>query len=102
MIEMIELESNNVLLKGSTRKQLMGWLKRSLKMAQRLGDFAVKITLQRVGSVYKMTAYVAGTGGNGPVECHVHGHDLRGTCRDLVHQLSEQLHEQRLRQTLAA
>ena len=100
MTEMIELESNNVLLKGSTRKQLMGWLKRSLKMAQRLGDFAVKITLQRVGSVYKMTAYVAGAGG--PLECHAHGHDLRETCRDLVHRLSERLHEQRVRQTMAA
>ena len=99
MTEMIALESTNVLLKGSTKKQLLGWLKRSLKMAQRLGDFAVKITLQRVGNVYRMTAYVIGSG---PLECHAHGHDLRETCRKLVHRLSEQLHTQRLRQTLAA
>ena len=99
MTEMIELESNNVLLKGSTRKQLLGWLKRSLKMAQRLGDFAVKITLQRVGTVYRLTAYVIGTGGS--LECHAHGHDLRETCRKLVRQLSEQLHDKRLHKTPA-
>ena len=99
MTEMIKLESNNVLLKGSIKKQLMGWMKRSLKMAQRLGDFAVKITLQRVGSVYRITAYVIGA--SGPLECHVHGHDLRETCRKLVRRLSEQLHDQQLRKTLA-
>lgn len=100
MSEMIELESNNVLLKGSARKQLLGWLRRSLKLAERVGDYAVKITLERVGGVYQAKAHVEGA--NGPMECQTHGHDLRETCRDLVRVLSMALHDQRLKQTMAA
>ena len=36
---MIKLDLGNVLLKPSHRKQLMSWLRRSLRLGERLGDY---------------------------------------------------------------
>ena len=51
---MIQLDAGNVLLKPSQRKQLLSWLRRSLRLGQRLGDFALKITLRHVGKAYEV------------------------------------------------
>ena len=51
---MIKLEPGNVLLKPSQRKQLMTWLRRSLRLGERLGNFVLTITMQRSGRFYEM------------------------------------------------
>jgi hypothetical protein len=46
---MVTLNAGNVLLKPSHRKQLMSWLRRTLRLGQRVADFALNITMQRTG-----------------------------------------------------
>ncbi len=53
---MIELDLGNVLLKPSQRKQLMSWLRRSLEFGKRIGDFVLKISVQRSGRQYEIRA----------------------------------------------
>jgi len=53
---MIKLDSGNVLLKPSQRKQLMAWLRRSLKLGQRLGNFVLTITMWRSGRQFELRA----------------------------------------------
>ena len=53
---MIKLEPGNVLLKPSSRRQFMGWLKRVARLGQRLGNFDLKITLSRIGNQLQAVA----------------------------------------------
>ena len=92
---MIQLDLGNVLLKPSQRKQLMSWLRRSIELGQRLGDFALKITLQRSGRQYDIRAAVHDSAGD--FSCHHRRHDWRSAFRDLVRNLTHLLHEQWLR-----
>src|SRR6476660_7160580 len=89
---MIELDSGNVLLKPSVRRQLMGWLRRSLRLGNRLGNFVLKITLKKVGRSYDVNATVTDTAGR--FHCHMRRHDLKNAFRELARRLSVRLHEQ--------
>jgi hypothetical protein len=89
---MIQLDSGNVLLKPTQRKQLMAWLRRSLKLGRRLGNFLLNITLKRVGKTYDIYARVRDTAGD--FTCHARRHDLRNVFRDLARMLSTRLHTQ--------
>jgi len=89
---MIQLDSGNVLLKPSQRKQLMTWLRRSLRLGKKLGDFLLSITLKRVGRSYDVHASVHDRAGD--FRCHARRHDLRNALRDLSRMLSSRLHEQ--------
>lgn len=96
---MIELVPTNVLLKGSHRRQVMAWLKRSLRLGQRVGDFALKITIHKSGSSYEVKADVHDQAGS--FTCRSRAHEVLDACRDMAQSLSTQLHKQRL-QRLAA
>lgn len=96
---MIELDSGNVLLKPSTRRQLMAWLRRSLRLGSRLGDFILKIRLKRVGRSYEASARVHDRAGD--FHCRARQHDLRGALRDLARRLSQRLHSQCLERAVA-
>jgi hypothetical protein len=89
---MIKLDSGNVLLKPSHRKQLMAWLRRSLRFGQRLGDFILSISMKRVGRAYQVMAQVHDRVGD--FECKVKQADWRHAMRELVRKLSNQLHAQ--------
>jgi hypothetical protein len=89
---MMELDSGNVLLKPSVRRQLMSWLRRSIRLGQRLGNFVLKITLKKVGRSYDVNASVRDTAGQ--FRCHTRGHDLRTVFREIARRLSLRLHEQ--------
>ena len=91
---MIELVSRNVLLKGSHRKQILAWLRRSLKLGEKVGNFVLTITIERIGRCYQVQAQVKDQAGS--FQCRTRGHQLLETCRDLVHMLSLKLHDQRL------
>jgi hypothetical protein len=97
---MIQLDSGNVLLKPSQRRQLMTWLRRSLKLGQRLGDFLLSISLKRIGRAYDICARVHDKAGD--FMCHARRHDLRNAFRDLTRMLSARLHTQCLVRMSAA
>lgn len=96
---MVKLEAGNVLLKPSHRRQLMAWLKRSLRIGQRLGDFDLKIKLMRVGNCHQVTAAVHDAAGD--FTCRTRQRDWRGAVRELIHRLVSQLQLQRMRYRLA-
>lgn len=96
---MIRLDAGNVLLKPSHRRQLMSWLKRALKLGQKLGDFALTITMQRTGRLYVLHARVHDTAGDFACKCR--RNDWHDAARDLVRLLVQGLTGQRLQQRLA-
>ena len=91
---MITLDSGNVLLKPSHRRQLMSWLKRALRLGQRLGDFVLNITLHRVGRLFEVRATVHDSAGD--FVCRYREADWHYAMRGLVRQLSDRLHDQHI------
>jgi len=96
---MVKLEPGNVLLKPSQRRQLMGWLRRSSKMGERLGDFDMTITISRIGNQHEALALVHDAAGD--FICRSRQRDWRDAMRELVHRMVIQLQNQRLRRSLA-
>jgi hypothetical protein len=91
---MIKLDSGNVLLKPSHRKQLMAWLKRAVRLGKQVGNFLLTLTLHRAGRTYDVRAVVQDSKGN--FDCHSRHHDWRNALRDVVRSLTVRLHEHRL------
>ena len=91
---MIQLDSGNVLLKPSHRRQLMAWLKRAVRIGQRLGDFLLQITMKRTGRAYEVVMTVHDSAGD--FHMRMKRHDWRDAVRDLSRMLSVKLHSQRL------
>ena len=98
---MIKLDSGNVLLKPSHRKQLMTWLRRVQKLGQRLGDFVLTITIKRVGRFYEARATIEDRSGQ-TFHCRARRHDWRDTMRELARRLTQHLHELNLHHTTPA
>lgn len=93
---MVKLEAGNVLLKPSHRRQLMGWLRRPQKIGQRLGNFDLTITFNRIGHAHEIRAAVHDAAGD--FSCRARQRDWRSAMRLLVHQINSRLHEQHLAQ----
>ena len=96
---MFKLDSGNVLLKPSHRKQLMSWLRRALRLGQRIGNFVLTITMQRIGRAYEVR--VTAQDSIGTMNCRSKRHDWRDALRDLVRRLTQWLHEQQLKHAAA-
>jgi ribosome-associated translation inhibitor RaiA len=97
---MIKLDSGNVLLKPSHRRQLMTWLRRAMRLGNRIGNFALTISMQRIGRAYEVRATVEDSAGT--LTCRSKRHDWQDALRDLVRRLTQWLHEQQLRHATAA
>ena len=82
---MIELRSGNVLLKSSDRRFLGNWLKKISRLGQRLGDFVMRLTMQRVGKGYEVRATVHDKAGDFELRCR------KGSWEDAVHELMRML-----------
>ena len=91
---MLRLNEGNVLLKPSHRKQLMSWLKRVLRLGERLGNFMLTITLQRTGSKVEVKADVHDSAGD--FQCRNRQHDWRSALRELTRELTRRLHDQHM------
>ena len=91
---MVKLNPANCVLKPSQRRQLLSWLKRTMRLGERVGDFLLTITVRRVGRAYEMAANVHDAAGD--FGCRARGQRWRDACRELVHTLTNRLHEQRL------
>ena len=87
---MIKLDAGNVLLKPSHKRQLMTWLRRSLRLGSRLGDFLLHITLHRTGHAYEVQATVHDRSGD--FHCRSRQGDWRGAMRELIRAISNHIH----------
>ncbi len=96
---MIQLNAGNVLLKPSQRKQLMTWLKRSLRFGQRMAGFVMSITMHRAGKFVEITASVSGK--SVQTTFRSRQTDWSDAARDLVRKLTSYLHDQSVHGMLA-
>jgi hypothetical protein len=96
---MIKLDSGNVLLKRAHRKQVMSWLRRAMRLGERIGDFFLTISMQRIGKAYEVHVTVRDAAG--AMNCRTRRHDWRDALRDLVQRLTHWLHDQHLKHAIA-
>jgi hypothetical protein len=96
---MIQLNSVNVLLKPSHKRQLMAWLRRAARLGQRLGQFFLNLTLRRSGRCYEISASVHDSAGE--FELRSRNHDWQTAARNLVRMLCTRLHDQLILRTMA-
>jgi hypothetical protein len=96
---MIQLNSGNVLLKPSHRRQLMTWLKRAAKMGERIGHFVLHLTLHRSGKSIEVTASVHDSAGE--FDLRSRSHDWKTAVRNLIRMLASRLHGQLILQSAA-
>ena len=102
---MIKLDPGNVMLKPTHRKQVMAWLRRSLRLGKRLGDFVLTITLRRAGRHYEARAAFTpagrATAACTPFECRARQHEWLHAFRDLIRDLTHHLHARCLQRSPA-
>lgn len=91
---MIQLNSGNVLLKPSHRKQLRAHLRRAIRLGQRVGNFAIAVSLRRNGRMFEMTAHVTDRAGS--FNCRSRRHAWKDAVRDLADAVIGWVHGQRL------
>lgn len=91
---MIKLDSGNVLLKPSNKRQLMAWLKRAQKLGDRLGKFVLTVSLHRSGKTIEAIASVTSSAGR--FDLRARQHEWKDAIRQLIHSLSSMLSMQRL------
>ncbi|HYE17463.1 MAG TPA: hypothetical protein VEA69_03405 [Tepidisphaeraceae bacterium] len=92
---MVKLEAGNVLLKPSHRRQVMGQLKRSQKLVERLGGSDLTITMQRVGHQHEVRAAMHDARG-GDFTCRCRQRDWRAALRELVQRVTHYLHDRHI------
>jgi len=96
---MMTLDSGNILLKPSHRRQVNGWLRRSTRLGDSIGDFALNIDMQRTGRQCQVTARVHDSAGD--FICRSRQSDWRDAVRDLARSLSNRLRDQRRQRNVA-
>lgn len=89
---MIKLDLGNVLLKPSQRKQIMSWLRRTLRLGDRVGQFMLTISMRRVGRHIDVRANVHDKAGDFGV--HTRSQTWRSALREMARTLSNRLHDQ--------
>jgi len=72
----------------------MTWLKRSLKLGEKIGDFVLSIRMLRSGHVIEVRADVHHRAGD--FRLHARRHDWKDAFREMIRMLTTQLHAQRL------
>ena len=91
---MITLDSGNVLLTPSLRKQLMSRLRRAVRIGQRIGQFALTIALRRRGRHVTLVARCHDK--RGDFEVRSKCTSLGDAFHDLARMISSRLHDQLL------
>ena len=91
---MFTLDSGNVLLKPSHRKQVMTLLRRTLRLGERVGGLLLTISMKRVGKFYEVHATAQDP--IGTLNCRARRHDWQDAMRDLVRRLTQWLHDQQI------
>ena len=83
---MIKLQSGNVLLKPSQRRQIAALLRRCVRLGKRLGDFVLNISMRRSGRMYEIRADVQDRAG--AFACRARQNNWDDALRDLVRSLT--------------
>jgi ribosome-associated translation inhibitor RaiA len=96
---MIKLDSGNVLLKPSHRRQVMTWLRRAVRLGQRVGKFMLTISMQRIGRSYEIRATAQDSGG--VLRCRSRRHDWRDAVREMAREVERWVHGQQLERSAA-
>jgi hypothetical protein len=96
---MVKLDSGNVLLKPSHRRQLSTHLKRVTHLGERIGNFILKIAMRQCGRVCEVVATVHDAAGD--FVCRSRQCDWRRAVRELVRSICCRLRDQRRQLTLA-
>ena len=96
---MLTIDTHNVLLKPSQKRQLFASLRRTLRLGQRMGNFALNISMQRHGRQYEVRATVHDSAGD--FGCHQRDRDWRTALRQLIKRPSILIHDQYLRRAMA-
>ena len=91
---MITLDSGNVLLTPSLRRQLMSRLRRAMRIGQRIGNFALNISLHRRGKHVTLTAKCHDK--RGDFEVRAKGTTLADAFHEMARTISTRLHDQLL------
>ena len=89
---MIKLDLGNVLLKPSQRKQLMSWLRRTLRLGDRVGHFMLTISMKRTGRHIDVRANVHDRAGD--FALRTRQQTWRTALREMVWMLSTRIHDQ--------
>jgi hypothetical protein len=89
---MIELNAGNVLLKPSQRRQLMSWLRRAVKLGERLGNFRLTLSMNRTGRAFEVRADVKDSIGNS--NFRTRRNDWGDAIRELIRQIVAYVHTQ--------
>ena len=97
---MIKLQSGNVLLKPSQRRQIAALLRRCVRLGKRLGDFVLNISMRRAGRMYEIRADVQDRAG--AFACRARQNNWQDALRDLARSLTLRLHEQCLQRAVVA
>ncbi len=97
---MITLDAGNVLLKPTQKKQLMSRLKRAIRIGDRLGEFALKLSMRRTGRHVEMTASVHDRFGD--FALRTKGQNWIDALHTLVRDLFRQLHNHSIRRAVYA
>ena len=79
---MLTLDSGNVLLKPSHRRQVMSWLRRTIRLGQRVGNFTLNIVMQRVGKNYEVR--ISAQDSIGSLMVRTKRHDWRDAMREFI------------------
>jgi hypothetical protein len=90
---MVKLHAGNCQLKPSQKRQLASWLKRTVHLGERVGNFVLTISVRQVTRGYEMRASVRDAAGR--FDCRSRGHTWRDVCRAIARMLSVQLRQQR-------
>ncbi|MGA2584196.1 MAG: hypothetical protein ABSG31_13035 [Tepidisphaeraceae bacterium] len=80
------------MLKPSQRRQMNTWLKRAMRLGERIGDFAVRITMHRSGKAIHIEADVKNS--RGAVAFRSRQNDWQDAVREIVRMLTAHLHDQ--------
>ena len=97
---MIKLQSGNVLLKPSQRRQITALLRRCVRLGKRLGDFVLSISMRRFGRIFEIRADVRDRAG--AFACRARQNNWQDALRDLARALTQRLHAQCLSRGVAA
>ena len=98
---MIKLDSGNVLLKPSHRRQFTAWVRRLSRLAQHFCNYFLNFSIQRTGRQYELKArFTPAKAHSQAFECRLRQHDYLDGLRELCRQVTDQLHNQYVRRRL--
>jgi hypothetical protein len=92
---MVKLDVGNVLIKPSIRRQMGAWLRRSVRLGERMGNFDLAISLEKAGNAFEARAVVRDSAGDFAVRTRAR--DCRDAMRALAGLIAMRVHEQRVR-----